>query len=433
MMFFWFRRDLRLEDNRGLIRALESGSPVQPVFIFDPVILDRLLPTDARVSFIYEHVLSLKKQLSEWGVDLWVFYGPPSTVFSTLLDEHPNASGLIANRDYEPYARKRDQEVHAIFAAKGKDFVGVKDHVVFDRNEVTKDDGTYYTVFTPYSKKWKVTLASSPEKPIRDAQASDAWITTKTNTPIPSLESMGFVPSFLDWPSKSVTLEILQGYEDRRNRPDWDATSRLGVHLRFGTIGIRTLLEQAQNRSDVFVNELIWRDFYHMILYHNLESPNKAIKSAYDFIEWEKNEDHFARWCQGTTGYPLVDAGMRELNATGFMHNRVRMVVASFLTKHLLLDWRLGERYFAQKLLDFDLAANVGGWQWASGSGCDAAPYFRIFNPAAQQEKFDPQFKYIRKWIPEWGTAAYPKPVVEHTWARQRALSRYKTGLASGL
>jgi deoxyribodipyrimidine photo-lyase len=349
------------------------------------------------------------------------------------LDEHPNASGLIANRDYEPYARKRDQEVHALFAAKGKDFVGVKDHVVFDRNEVTKDDGTYYTVFTPYSKKWKVTLASSPEKPIRDAQASDAWITTKTNTPIPSLESMGFVPSFLDWPSKSITLEILQGYEDRRNRPDWDATSRLGVHLRFGTIGIRTLLEQAQNRSDVFVNELIWRDFYHMILYHNLESPNKAIKSAYDFIEWEKNEDHFARWCQGTTGYPLVDAGMRELNATGFMHNRVRMVVASFLTKHLLLDWRLGERYFAQKLLDFDLAANVGGWQWASGSGCDAAPYFRIFNPAAQQEKFDPQFKYIRKWIPEWGTAAYPKPVVEHTWARQRALSRYKTGLASGL
>jgi deoxyribodipyrimidine photo-lyase len=244
---------------------------------------------------------------------------------------------------------------------------------------------------------------------------------------------MGFVPSFLEWPSKSVTLEIIQGYEDRRNRPDWDATSRLGVHLRFGTIGIRTLLEQAQNRSDIFVNELIWRDFYHMILYHNSESPNKAIKSAYDFIEWEKNEDHFARWCEGTTGYPLVDAGMRELNATGFMHNRVRMVVASFLTKHLLLDWRLGERYFAQKLLDFDLASNVGGWQWASGSGCDAAPYFRIFNPAAQQEKFDPQFKYIRKWVPEWGTAAYPKPVVEHTWARQRALSRYKTGLASGL
>jgi deoxyribodipyrimidine photo-lyase len=433
MMFFWFRRDLRLEDNRGLIRALESGSPVQPIFIFDPVILDHLLPTDPRVSFLYEHVLSLKNQLAAWGADLWVFYGTPISVFSTLLDKHPDASGLIANRDYEPYARKRDQEVHALFSSKGKDFVGVKDHVIFDRNEVTKDDGTYYTVFTPYSKKWKSTLAANHEKPVRNAHANDAWNRTDTSTPAPSLESIGFVPALLDWPSKSVSEDILKGYEDRRNRPDWDATSRLGVHLRFGTIGIRTLLETAQNRSEVFVNELIWRDFYHMILYHNSESPNKAIKPAYDFIEWEKNEEHFARWCEGTTGYPLVDAGMRELNATGFMHNRVRMVVASFLTKHLLLDWRLGERYFAQKLLDFDLAANVGGWQWASGSGCDAAPYFRIFNPAAQQEKFDPQFKYIRKWIPEWGTAAYPKPIVEHTWARQRALNRYKTGLASGL
>lgn len=433
MTLFWFRRDLRLEDNRGLIRALESGSLVQPVFVFDPNILKHLPANDARVSFIHEHVEHLKKALAAWGVDFWVFTDTPKSVFARLLDEHAEIEGLVANRDYEPYARQRDQDVHALFTAKGKSFVGVKDHVVFEKNEVTKDDGSFYTVFTPYSKKWKSRLASHPELPVRAAHSADAWKLSNTRSPMPTLESMGFMKIQGAWPEKSVPVDRLKGYEDRRNRPDWDATSRLGVHLRFGTIGIRTLLDHAKNHSDTFVNELIWRDFYHMILYHQPESPDKAIKPAYDFIVWEQNDDHFERWCQGTTGYPLVDAGMRELNATGFMHNRVRMVVASFLTKHLLLDWRLGERYFALKLLDFDLASNVGGWQWASGSGCDAAPYFRIFNPAAQQEKFDPKLAYIRKWIPEWGTAAYPKPIVEHTWARQRALSRYKAGLASGL
>ena len=432
-MFFWFRRDLRLEDNKGLIRALESGVPVQPLFIFDREILQHLDPEDARVSFIYEHVSSLKQRLAEWGVDLWVFYGNPQDVFRRLLADYPQVNGLVANRDYEPYARKRDQEIHTLFTEKGNSFLGVKDHVVFDRNEVTKDDGTFYTIYTPYSKKWKSNWASNPEFPVRNATQTDLWNRSTPHSVIPTLASMGFVPVQMDWPTKSVSEAILKGYEDRRNRPDWDATSRLGVHLRFGTVSIRALVEQAKSMSEVFVNELIWRDFYHMVLYHCPESPQKAIKPAYDFIEWEKNEDHFVRWCEGTTGYPLVDAGMRELNSTGFMHNRVRMVVASFLTKHLLLDWRLGERYFAAKLLDFDLAANVGGWQWASGSGCDAAPYFRIFNPAAQQEKFDPQFKYIRRWVPEWGTSAYPKPVVDHAWARQRALSRYKTGLASAL
>lgn len=435
MILFWFRRDLRLEDNAGLIRALEMGQPVQPVFVFDTLILERLSDRkDARVSFLHKQLSVLTEQLRSFGADLWVLHGDPVKIHEGLLQKHPEITGLVANRDYEPYATHRDKQIFELYQSQGKVFTGVKDHVVFDRNEVVKDDGTPYTVFTPYSRKWRLRWEQHPELPHRAAGPEDSWHRgLKSAYPIPSLESLGFSPSSLLVTSPVIDPQVLKHYHENRNRPDLPATTRLGVHLRFGTVGIRTVLHTAQSLSPTFVTELIWRDFYQAVLYHFPQSPESSIKPAYDRIEWERNEVHFEHWCTGTTGYPLVDAGMRELNATGFMHNRVRMVVASFLTKHLLLDWRWGERYFAEKLLDFDLASNVGGWQWASGSGCDAAPYFRIFNPTSQQEKFDPQSRYIRKWVPEWGTPAYPKPIVDHAWARERALSRYKAGLKDGL
>lgn len=431
MMLFWFRRDLRLEDNQGLLRALEQGQPVQPIFIFDENILSKLSnPRDARVSFLHARLIELQKQLQEWGADLWVFYGKPLEIHRNLLLRYPDLSGLVANRDYEPYGLERDKEIYECYQERGLVFTGVKDQVVFDRNEVVKDDGTPYTVFTPYSRKWRLRWEQHPELPARGVGPQDLWNRPTLNqNPIPSLGSMGFEASDLPIPAATIQPNIIKRYHDDRNRPDISSTSRLGLHLRFGTLGIRTLLHAAHPLSHTFVTELIWRDFYQSILYHFPQSAQKAIKPAYDHIEWERNEEHFERWCAGTTGYPLVDAGMRELNETGFMHNRVRMVVASFLTKHLLLDWRWGERYFAEKLLDFDLASNVGGWQWASGSGCDAAPYFRIFNPSAQQAKFDPQYVYVKQWVPEWGTPKYPSPVVDHAWARERALTRYKAGL----
>lgn len=431
MILFWFRRDLRLEDNAGLIRALETGQPVQPIFIFDTNILQQLSSkTDARVSFLYDRITHLQQQLQSWGTDVWVFHGDPVETHRRLLMQRPEIQGLIANRDYEPYGTDRDKQIYELYRSRGLSFTGVKDQVVFDRNEVVKDDGTPYTVFTPYSRKWRHRWEQHPELPYRNANATDRWNKVSPNqNPIPKMEELGFEKSILSIPSSVPPSNIIKNYHDDRNRPDIPSTTRLGIHLRFGTLGIRTLLHAAQPLSHTFVTELIWRDFYQTILYHFPTSATHAIKPAYDRIEWERNEEHFQRWCNGTTGYPLVDAGMRELNATGFMHNRVRMVVASFLTKHLLLDWRWGERYFAEKLLDFDLASNVGGWQWASGSGCDAAPYFRIFNPTSQQEKFDPQFTYVKQWVPEWGTPQYPQPVVEHTWARERALARYKAGL----
>ena len=435
MTLFWFRRDLRLEDNHGLLRALELGEPVQPIFIFDQNILNRLSsPKDARVSFIHGRLLLLQKQLQEWGADLWVFYGNPLEIHRDLLNRFSDLSGLVANRDYEPYGLERDREIYECYLERGLTYTGVKDQVVFDRNEVLKDDGTPYTVFTPYSRKWRLRWEQYPELPARRVGPQDLWNRPSQNqNPVPSLESMGFEASDLPIPASTLQPDVIKRYHEDRNRPDLPSTSRLGLHLRFGTLGIRTLLHAAHPLSHTFVTELIWRDFYQSILYHFPQSANQAIKPAYDRIEWERNEEHFTRWCTGTTGYPLVDAGMRELNETGFMHNRVRMVVASFLTKHLLLDWRWGERYFAEKLLDFDLASNVGGWQWASGSGCDAAPYFRIFNPSAQLAKFDPQYVYVKQWVSEWGTPKYPTPVVDHAWARERALARYKAGLNSVL
>ena len=425
----WFRRDLRLQDNASLWLALKSGFPVLPIFIFDKNILDHLTEKkDARVLFIHQEIIRLKKELQEIGSDLRVFYNTPEQVFEQLIKEY-DIKTVFANRDYEPYAHERDKHIYALLGEKGIAFKGKKDHVIFEKDEVIKDDGKPYTVYTPYSKKWKAKLTAYHVKAYPTEKYFSHFLEVADKTSLPSLEEMGFENFEFDFPSREVSDQLLEHYGEKRDIPSVRGTSRLSLHLRFGTVSIRALVVQAQKTSEKWLNELIWRDFYQMILFHFPHTVNKAFKAAYDRIQWVNNEAEFAKWCAGQTGYPIVDAGMRELNATGFMHNRVRMVVASFLTKHLLIDWRWGEKYFAEKLLDFELASNVGGWQWAAGSGCDAAPYFRIFNPASQTEKFDPEYRYIRTWVPEYSTLQYPRPIVDHKMARERCLSSFKAAL----
>ena len=427
---FWFRRDLRLEDNAGLWKALKSGHPVVPIFIFDRNILDKLEDkSDARVSFLHQRLKELQYQLKAMGSTLHVFYGTPAEAMNTLSQTY-TVKGVFLNRDYEPYARERDEFVFNYWREHDVPMVGAKDHVIFEKNEVVKADGTPYLVFSPYGKTWRKKLTDYHAKAYPNAKYFKHFFKQQPIA-IPTLESMGFTGTEVSLPSSRVDESIIKTYDATRNFPaNEKGTTRLGLHLRFGTISIRSLLRQGLQHNDTFVNELIWRDFFQMALYNFPESREKAIKPKYDRIVWENNEDHFKAWCKGKTGYPIVDAGMRELNATGHMHNRVRMIVASFLTKHLLIDWRWGEAYFAQKLLDFDLASNIGGWQWASGSGLDAAPYFRVFNPTAQMEKFDKDLRYIRKWVPELDSHLYPKPIVEHKWARERCLERFKEALA---
>ena len=427
---FWFRRDLRLEDNAGLWKALKSGHPVVPIFIFDRNILNKLEDkSDARVSFLHQRLKELQYQLKAMGSTLHVFYGTPAEAMNTLSQTY-TVKGVFLNRDYEPYARERDEFVFNYWREHDVPMVGAKDHVIFEKNEVVKADGTPYLVFSPYGKTWRKKLTDYHAKAYPNAKYFKHFFKQQPIA-IPTLESMGFTGTEVSLPSSRVDESIIKTYDATRNFPaNEKGTTRLGLHLRFGTISIRSLLRQGLQHNDTFVNELIWRDFFQMALYNFPESREKAIKPKYDRIVWENNEDHFKAWCKGKTGYPIVDAGMRELNATGHMHNRVRMIVASFLTKHLLIDWRWGEAYFAQKLLDFDLASNIGGWQWASGSGLDAAPYFRVFNPTAQMEKFDKDLRYIRKWVPELDSHLYPKPIVEHKWARERCLERFKEALA---
>lgn len=421
----WFRRDLRLTDNTGLYFALKEAGNVQPVFIFDTNILDKLEDDrDARVAFILDSLAQVELELAKLGASLLIWHGNPADFFRGI---EPKA--VYTNRDYEPYARKRDNEIAALLGQRNIPFRVFKDHVVFEPNEVLKDDGQPYTVFTPYSRKWKSRLADTPLQTHATGRVAGGFKKTAP-LPFPSLSDLGFKPAGLAFPDRVIRQAVIEMYDTQRNFPALPGTSRLGVHLRFGTVSIRTLALLALKKSEAWLNELVWRDFYQMILWHFPRVETRAFKPAYDKIVWRNDEDEFKRWCDGQTGYPLVDAGMRELNATGFMHNRVRMVVASFLTKHLLTDWRWGEAYFAKKLLDFDLAANNGGWQWAAGSGCDAAPYFRVFNPALQTEKFDPQMAYIKKWVPETGSPQYPPPVVDHAFARDRALQAYKEALA---
>jgi len=425
---FWFRRDLRLNDNAGLYHALKSGIPVLPVFIFDKNILDKLgNKKDKRVEFIYNAISNLSAELKELGSSIAVFYSTPEKVFKELAKEY-DIESVYTNHDYEPYAHERDRAVKAFLKSKKIDFKTFKDQCIFEKDEVTKDDGKPYTVFTPYSRKWKAAMNHFYVKPYPTKKYIDRFLKTN-HFPIPALTEMGFEKTDLVAPSNKPDPEIIKQYKEQRDIPSVKGTTHMSIHLRFGTVSIRALVKKAQDLNETWLNELIWRDFYMMILYHFPHSAKDSFKPQYDRVVWRNNETEFKTWCEGKTGFPIVDAGMRELNETGFMHNRVRMIVSSFLVKDLLIDWRWGEAYFAEKLLDYDMSANVGGWQWAAGSGCDAAPYFRVFNPTEQTKKFDPQFKYIKTHIPEFNTPAYPQPMVDHASARLRVLKVYKEAL----
>lgn len=420
-----------MHDNTGLFHALKAGRPVLPVFIFDREILDKLEDKyDRRVEFIHAALMEMHHKLEDMGSAMYIRQGKPADVFSQLTQDY-DIEKVFTNHDYEPYAIKRDAAIEELLTTKGIRFHSFKDQVIFEKSEVIKDDGNPYTVFTPYSRKWKAVLESNPIQAFPSQDLADKFYQQSAG-PLLSLEEIGFQAKGQSFPSPLFRAELIKKYTENRNFPSLPGTSRLGVHLRFGTISIRELAKKAIGLNETFLNELIWRDFYHMILWQFPQvGEGKAFKPVYDLIQWRNNETEFERWCSGQTGYPIVDAGMRELNETGFMHNRVRMITASFLTKHLLIDWRWGEAYFAGKLLDFDLAANNGGWQWAAGSGCDAAPYFRIFNPALQTEKFDKQGIYIRQWVPDYQELTYPLPIVQHEMARKRCLETYGAVLKS--
>ncbi|KOF04400.1 deoxyribodipyrimidine photolyase [Roseivirga seohaensis subsp. aquiponti] len=426
---FWFRRDLRFEDNTALYYALKENLPLLPIFIFDKNILDDLEnKQDARVEFIQNTITEMNSKLGAKGARLKTFYSTPIDAYKALTDQYEIES-VYTNRDYEPYAKERDKEIESFLKERGIGFFTFKDHVIFEKEEIVSGSGTFYKVFTPYSKAWLEKYTTNKPTILPNGLNSDKWFSTEQSE-IHSLKEMGFQKTEINIPSNSLKEELIKKYDELRDFPAQDATSRLGIHLRFGTISIRQLAQKAESINKTFLNELIWRDFYAMILANNPHVVNNAFKPQYDHIPWLQDEEGFEKWCAGITGYPIVDAGMRQLNQTGFMHNRVRMIVASFLTKHLLIDWRWGEAYFAEKLLDFDLASNNGGWQWAAGTGTDAQPYFRIFNPESQTKKFDPELKYIKKWVPEFGTSKYPKPMIDHKFARQRALNTYKAALA---
>ncbi len=443
---FWFRRDLRLNDNAGLYHALISGKRVLPIFIFDKNILDDLDDrTDARVTFLHDTLTELKAELENLGSTLLVAYGKPLDVWQDLTSQF-DIEKVFTNHDYEPYALQRDKAVKELLQSKGIDFQTFKDHVIFEYSEVTKDDGLPYTVFTPYSRKWRTKLESRLVEHngqqmsfyLKPYPTEKYFLQTDGVTPshpvsitIPSLESMNFKRSNIKIPSKTIARSVVKNYDKTRDFPALaQGTSKLGIHFRFGTISIREKALAAQGLNETYLNELIWRDFYSMIIQHFPHiGAGRAFRPDYELIQWENDENKFQKWCDGKTGYPLVDAGMRELNATGHMHNRVRMVVSSFLTKHLLIDWRWGEAYFAKKLLDYDFASNNGGWQWAAGCGTDAAPYFRIFNPEAQLQKFDKEGTYTRLWVTEWNTPQYPRPIVDHKMAREKCLATYAAAL----
>jgi len=425
----WLRRDLRLFDQAALYHALKSENPVLCLFIFDRNILDKLNDkADRRLHFIHQTLAGIKSELQKMGSDLLVLHEEPLAAWKALLDSYTIAE-VFANRDYEPYALKRDANVKAFLHEKGIPFHDFKDQVIFEPGEVLKDDGKPYTVYTPFANKWLGRKNSFYLKSYPTAAYYTNFCAI-SGLHFPNLNELGFEPASFPVPALQPQDSILAHYADTRNFPALEnGTSHLGLHLRFGTLSIRELACRAEALNLTFLKELIWREFFMQILYFFPHVENGAFKKEYDRIAWRNNPEEFKKWCEGNTGYPIVDAGMRELNATGFMHNRVRMVTASFLTKHLMIDWRWGEHYFAQKLLDFDLSANNGNWQWAAGCGCDAAPYFRIFNPYTQAEKFDPEGKYIRKWVPEIQGFGYPQPMVDHKMARERVLSVYKEAL----
>lgn len=423
---FWFRRDMRLEDNAGLFEALSGDYPVLPLFIFDKHILDELPKNDARVTFIHHQLENMRAYLQKHhNSSIATYYDTPENAIKQLIKDF-DIEAVYTNRDYEPYATKRDAEISTLLAKNGLAFHDFKDQVIFEKSEVEKGDGGMYLVFTPYKNQWKKEFEAINLKTFPSEERLEH---TYKNTSLPSvsLTDMGFETSKIKVPDYQLDRDLIADYEGTRDIPSINGTSRLSPYLRFGTIGYRKVIQKALSvENETFLDELIWREFYKAILFHFPETQHKAFKSKYDRIEWRNNEDEFEKWKTGQTGYPIVDAGMRQLNETGWMHNRLRMVVGSFLCKHLLIDWRWGEAYFAEKLLDYDMSSNVGGWQWVAGSGVDAAPYFRVFNPYSQTDRFDKQKKFIKKWVPEVESKQYPEAMVEHKMARERCLDTYK-------
>lgn len=421
---FWFRRDLRLEDNVGLNQALNAGLPVVPIFIFDGYILQGLPRSDARFSFIHQNLFSIHQKLEEYGSGLLTYTDKPENVWMQILQDF-EVNAVYANRDYEPYGVERDAKIFRFLEKSRVQFLTFKDQVIYEQEDILKKDGSPYTVFTPYKSRW---LEKFREVGIQQSLPFRPHFFYPSNFNFPKIESLGF--EYSDIKIRPYDLSIIPSYGHSRNIP-FLKTSDLSPHLRFGTVSIRDVIDAIVNSSEDYLSELIWREFFMQIMYHFPRSIAENFKSKYDHITWRNDDKEFQKWCNGETGYPLVDAGMRELNQTGYMHNRVRMVVASFLCKHLLIDWRWGEAYFAEKLLDYELSSNVGNWQWVAGTGCDAAPYFRIFNPIAQQQKFDPDFKYIIQYVPELNSPEYPHPMVDQKKAYKRAMETYRIGLAN--
>ncbi len=421
---FWFRRDLRLFDNNALFNALTGKYPVLPIFIFDPDILDKLSDkTDKRVEFIRQTLEQLNNVLKQNGSSIYVLHEKVEMAFDKLIEEY-SVREVYVNHDYEPYAINRDLTIKTQLESKNITFKTFKDQVMFEKSEVMKSDGTPYTIFTPYSRKWKEKFYQQTPNNFPSELHFSSFYKYKEFS-IPSLNQIGFENTSLDLPEPIITEERIRNYQETRNLPAVEGTSQISIQLRFGTVSVRHLVKLALEWNEQWLNELIWREFFMMILFHFPNVVSESFKKKYDKIQWRNNEKEFEAWCKGETGYPIVDAGMRQLNETGLMHNRVRMITAGFLCKHLLIDWRWGEAYFAQKLLDYELSSNNGNWQWAAGSGCDSAPYFRIFNPTAQTLKFDPKLKYIKTWIKDF-RVDYLLPVVDHEFGRKRALEVYK-------
>lgn len=422
VVIFWFRRDLRLEDNIGLYHALQSEFPVLPIFIFDKDILDELDDKkDRRVDYLHQALSSIHTGLQEYGANLYTYNGKPLEVFESLSEKY-DVQNVVCNRDYEPGAIRRDTEIYEYFKTQDISFKAYKDQVIFDKKDILKKDETPYIVYTPYSKQWKAKLQPNHYRSVTPNYTN---LFQQKPEKLLSLKDIGFEKTDMVFEKPELNASIIDSYDKLRDFPAKQGTTKLGIALRFGTISVRKCVAFALEHNDIWLSELIWREFFMQILYHYPEVVRQSFRQKYDYIKWRNNEEEFALWCEGKTGYPIVDAGMRQLNQTGYMHNRVRMVVASFLCKHLLIEWRWGEAYFAEKLNDYDLSANNGNWQWAAGSGCDAAPYFRVFNPELQTKRFDKDLQYTRKWVSELDTPAYPEPIVEHKFARERALQVY--------
>ena len=426
---FWFRRDLRLHDNKAFFHALQSEEKILPIFIFDIDILKKIPKNDARISFIFSELKAMNTHLESFETEIKMFHGNPKEIFGSLMKKY-NIVKVFTNHDYEPYAIKRDIDIKELLTRSKIDFQTHKDQVIFEKNEITKKDGKPYVVYTPYSKRWLEKYETNKPENYPSEDFLDR-LYKKTKSKTLTLSDIGFIETNTPIKNYIFNSRIINEYEETRNFPALDNTSKLGPHLRFGTVSVRQMVSRADAQENkIFLKELIWREFFMQILWHFPETHKNSFKSKYDRIIWRNDEEEFKKWCDGNTGYPMVDAGMRQLNKTGFMHNRVRMLVGSFLCKHLLIDWRWGEAYFAEKLHDYEMSSNVGNWQWVAGTGVDASPYFRIFNPTSQIQKFDKDLKYIQKWVPDFQELTYPSPMVDHKFARERCLKTYKDALA---